>query len=129
MSPALAYFLTFSTYGTWLHGDKRGSVDRDRNVPGTPFVPDDPSRRDWERRQLRDSPYWLDELRRSEVVTCVQKLADRKSWRLWAVHVRSNHVHVIVTAPGPPERVMNDIKTAASRQLNKLFLAEDGRKR
>ena len=24
----LAYFITFRSYGTWLHGDKRGSVDR-----------------------------------------------------------------------------------------------------
>jgi hypothetical protein len=32
----LAYLITFPTYGTWLHGDERGSVDRDHNLPGTP---------------------------------------------------------------------------------------------
>jgi len=24
----LAYLITFRSYGTWLHGDERGSVDR-----------------------------------------------------------------------------------------------------
>jgi hypothetical protein len=24
----LAYLITFRCYGTWLHGDKRGSIDR-----------------------------------------------------------------------------------------------------
>ena len=27
----LAYLITFRSYGTWLHGDKRGSVDRFHN--------------------------------------------------------------------------------------------------
>ena len=28
MSDPLAYFITFTCYGNWLHGDERGSVDR-----------------------------------------------------------------------------------------------------
>ena len=28
---ALAYFISFRTYATWLHGDKRGSIDRFHN--------------------------------------------------------------------------------------------------
>ena len=33
---ALAYFITFSTYGSWLHGTKKGmgSVDREHNEYG-----------------------------------------------------------------------------------------------
>ena len=27
----LAYFISFRTYGTWLHGDERFSVDRKQN--------------------------------------------------------------------------------------------------
>ena len=36
---ALAYFITFRCYGTWLHGDERGSVDRFHNIYGMPFIP------------------------------------------------------------------------------------------
>ncbi len=35
----LAYFITFRCYGTWLHGDRRGSVDRFHNIYGTPRLP------------------------------------------------------------------------------------------
>lgn len=35
----LAYFITFSCYGTWLHGGKETSVDRDHNIPNTEFLP------------------------------------------------------------------------------------------
>jgi len=37
VSEPLGYLITCRTYGTWLHGDARGSVDRDHNVYGTPM--------------------------------------------------------------------------------------------
>src|SRR6267143_5845823 len=42
----LGYLITFRGYGTWLHGDRRGSVDRFHNRFGTPRIP--PNRR-WEK--------------------------------------------------------------------------------
>jgi len=32
----LAYLITFRCYGTWLHGDERGSVDRFHNQYQSP---------------------------------------------------------------------------------------------
>jgi hypothetical protein len=43
--------------------------------------------------------------------------------------VRSNHVHSVVEAEVPPERVMSDFKACASRRLNRMRLDESGRKR
>ena len=57
------------------------------------------------------------------------EIAARKHWSLHAVHVRSNHVHVVVSADAPSERVMNDLKTAASRRLNTAFPTERDRTR
>jgi hypothetical protein len=34
----LAYHITWGTYGTRLHGDKRGTVDRENNAFGTPVL-------------------------------------------------------------------------------------------
>jgi len=34
----LAYMITFRTYGSWLHGDERGSIDRHHNRFGGPRV-------------------------------------------------------------------------------------------
>jgi hypothetical protein len=32
----LAYLITFRCYGTWVHGDDRGSMDRKHNIYRTP---------------------------------------------------------------------------------------------
>jgi REP element-mobilizing transposase RayT len=129
MSTPLAYFITFTCHGTWLHGDPRGSVDREHNTLGTPVLSPDPARQAHEQGQLAEPPYLLDRPRRQVTLDAICEIAGRKNWSLHAVHVRSNHVHVVVTAHGPAERVMNDIKTAASRRLNKAFPAERDRKR
>ncbi len=52
-----------------------------------------------------------------------------RGWSLLAAHVRSNHVHTVVEAEAPPERIMNDFKAYASRRLNRMGLEEPGRKR
>jgi REP element-mobilizing transposase RayT len=46
-----------------------------------------------------------------------------------AAHVRSNHVHTVVEAEVPPERVMSDFKAYGSRHLNRMRLDEPNRKR
>ena|SRR3990167_2574289 len=39
-------------------------------------------------------------------------------WRLFAIRVRSNHVHLIVQSPVTPEKIMIQLKSYASRALN-----------
>ena len=48
---------------------------------------------------------------------------------LLEVDLRSNHVHAVVQAEAPPERVMNYFKAYASRRLNQMRLDEPNRKR
>jgi REP element-mobilizing transposase RayT len=50
-------------------------------------------------------------------------------WNLWAAHVRSNHVQVVMEADVRPERAMNAFKSYASRGLNLLGSDEPDRKR
>jgi len=129
MNTPLAYFLTFTCYGTWLHGDEGGSVDREHNTPETPVLPPDSSRCARERDDLAQPPYLLDGARRQVTLHALCEIARRKGWMLHAAHVRSNHVHLVVTAEGTPERILNDFKTAVSRHLNKVFPAERDRTR
>jgi hypothetical protein len=35
----LAYLISFRSYGTWLHGDKRGAINRFHNNYGEPYLP------------------------------------------------------------------------------------------
>ncbi len=120
----IAYFITFTCRGAWLHGDARGSVDLAHNEPGTPFLPPDPERLADESNVVES--YIMDEGRRKEALKAIEELAKRKSWNLLAAHVRSNHIHIVVSANGSVERIMNDVKTAISRRLNKLYPAEAG---
>jgi hypothetical protein len=129
MNTPLADLITFTCYGTWLHGDERGSVDEEHNAFGTPVLSTDLERRARERDSLAEGDYSLDASRRRIALDALCEIAQRKGWILHAVHVRSNHVHIVVTASGPPERVMNDLKTAASRRLNRRFPAEQNRTR
>ena len=52
----LGYLITFRCYGTWLHGDERGSVDRFHNWYGTPTFSPNPARQNQNSGRLRHAP-------------------------------------------------------------------------
>lgn len=125
----LAYFITFTCYGTWLHGDKSTSVDHYNNIPGTDFISYAPRRLDQVKKLMLETPYSLDELRRSIVLQAISEVCKYRQWVLLAAHVRSNHVHFVVHAKLSPEQVMNTVKAYASRYLNKAKLDSDRKNR
>src|SRR5262245_51379061 len=128
-STPLAYFITFTTYGTWLHGRDPGSVDKAHHEVGMPFLPPDVALELESRGEMNQPPYLLDAPRREIVLRTLREVAAHRGWRLWAVHVRSNHVHVVVTADATPEKVMSDLKAYASRRLKEHFTETVDRKR
>jgi REP element-mobilizing transposase RayT len=72
-------------------------------------------------------PYSLDEPRREVVLAAIRQDCEFRGWTLHAVHVRANHV--VVSAEPAPERVMNDLKSYASRRLNEAGFDSRERKR
>ena len=118
----LAYLITFSCYGARLHGDERGTVNRDHNLPGTPFLPTKPGLRRYESSAMSASPYAMDGPRRLHVLSAIRGVCAAKEWRLYAAHIRENHVHLVVNAIEAPETVMNAMKSYASRRLNEAGL-------
>lgn len=129
MAAPLAYFITFTTYGTWLHGNEKGSVDRQHNEPGTPFLPADAGQLERRLTKMNQAAYVLDQPRRAVVLNTILEVSRHRDWKLWAVHVRSNHVHLIVTADATPEKVMIDFKAWCSRRLREAFLEPSERNR
>jgi REP element-mobilizing transposase RayT len=71
----------------------------------------------------------MDESRRRAVLSAILTRCSNRGWKLLAAHVRSNHVHIVVEAEAKPERVMNDLKSFASRRLNELGFDGPDRKR
>jgi len=123
------YLITFACYGHHLHGSESGSVDREHNTPGTPILIVDSARAAAEKERMDQALYNLDEVRRDAVLLAMQEVCAHRGWSLLAAHVRSNHVHAVVEAEVPPERVMSDFKTYASRRMNRMGLDEPNRKR
>jgi REP element-mobilizing transposase RayT len=112
-----AYLITFRCYGTWLHGDQRGSVDQLHNVYRTPFLQPDDQREEEERQRLKQDPVKLDEARRIAVDVAVREVCIHRGWTLRAINVRTNHIHVVVSAPCKPEKVLSDFKAYATRRM------------
>lgn len=125
----MTYLITFACYCCHLHGDGSGSVDPAHNVPGTPILEGDSARAAFEWQRMDQSQYHLDQVRRDAVLEAIQEVCGHRGWSLLAAHVRSNHVHTVVQAEVPPERVMSDFKAYASRRLNRMRLDEPNRKR
>jgi REP element-mobilizing transposase RayT len=125
----LRYFITFACYGARLHGDESGSVDRSHNLVGSPLLEPDSQRVVAECREMLQDPYVLDHASRAVVLAAIQRHCALRGWNLLAAHVRSNHLHAIVESETRPERIMNEFKSYASRELNRLGVDSTNRKR
>jgi REP element-mobilizing transposase RayT len=114
----LAYLITFRTYGTWLHGDERYSMDRHgKNVYGTPKVL--PSRNlNTTMRENQDSDeFLLDGPQRGIVEQAIREVSNIRGYGLMAINIRTNHAHSVVASSRKPEIVLNAFKSNATREL------------
>jgi REP element-mobilizing transposase RayT len=68
-------------------------------------------------------------MRCDAVLEAIHEVCSHRGWSLLAAHVRSNHVHTVVEAEAPPERIMNGFKVYASRRLNWMEMDEPRRRR
>ena len=116
----LAFFLTWTCYGTWLPGDERGwtrwhSGDQ---VPEPRLVV-------WSRKRMNEPPMILNEIQRSIVQKVVTEHCQLRNWQLHGVNCRTNHCHVVVTAANIRSEIVRDqLKTWSTRKLR-----EDQRQR
>ena len=124
----LAYLITYHTYGTWLHGDNRGSVDRLHNLPDTEFVPIDQRRLEAGERHMCHEPLVLNGRQREIVADTVREVAQHRDWTVHALNVRTNHVHIVVTAGTKPEKVMGGFKSWCTRRMVEAGLIARGGK-
>lgn len=115
MPEALAYFLTWPTYGTWLPGDERGWVHYGRGWR----LPDAVRKLEAEARMTEDACRFDGE-QRDVVEQQIAETCNVRGWELHAVNCRSNHVHVVVTADQAPKIVRNQLKAWCTRRLKEL---------
>jgi REP element-mobilizing transposase RayT len=113
----LAYFISFRTYGTWLHGDKRGSIDRFHNRYHSPYIPPNEKWRNYNQQQLNVEPLILKARQRVSIELAIRETCNSRKWCLEAINVRTNHIHTVVTANRKASLVLNALKANATRRL------------
>lgn len=124
-SEPLAYFITFTTYGTWLHGDERGFV-----IEGTPGIQrSNPALLKESQEKMTQPPMTLSPEMRQCVERAIREYAAEKQWTVLALNVRYNHVHLVIRAVNfTPEQVMKGVKTRATTNLKVMQFADRERK-
>ena len=119
----LAYLITFRCYGTWLHGDARGSYRRNsRLMSGVSDVPQRPGLETAERQQLKHPSIKLNARQRAVVEQSVREVCEHRRYSLRAINARTNHVHVVVSALSYPEPILDAFKSYATRALRRTGL-------
>ncbi len=120
----LAYLITFRTYGTWLHGDEKLSVDRKFNIYGTPKRDANLKLKKEMLEELKHKPFILAENQREVVKISIQEVCEHRGYKLQAINVRSNHIHTVVSAQVKPKLIIEAFKSYSTRKLRENSLAD-----
>ncbi|MFN8742406.1 MAG: hypothetical protein ACK5YR_20940 [Pirellula sp.] len=114
----LAFFLTWTTYGTWLPGDERGWTDARKGKRGY-----EPRLYKHATDMLSEPPFTLSEFHRSIVFETISDHCNVRNWILHSCNPRTNHVHVVVTAPSRhPKDVRIQFQSWCTRRLRERGL-------
>jgi REP element-mobilizing transposase RayT len=109
----IAFFVTWTVYGTHLQGDERGWRRR-RKGNQQP----QPRLAQWRRERLIHSVHLLTPDQRDIVERECRQHCEYRAWHLWEVNARSNHVHAVVTAVGYSGKTVRDqLKANCTRGL------------
>jgi hypothetical protein len=112
-SDPLAFFITWTCYGTWLPGDDRGWTKWQKGERIS-----QPRLAEWCREQMTEKPLFLLEDQRNIVNDTVALHCQIRGWYLHAVNCRSNHCHTVVTASSHDgEQVRDQLKSWCKRKL------------
>ena len=109
----IAYFITWTVYGTHLQGDERGWRRRRKGnqLPQLRLA-------QWRCERLKHDVMLLTAGQRAIVEAECGRHCDHRGWRLWEINARSNHVHVVVTADGVSGKTVRDqLKANCTRAL------------
>jgi REP element-mobilizing transposase RayT len=114
----LAVFFTFRCYGTWLHGDERGSVDRNHNIYGTPRISPNKNWRKFNEQKINHAPVKLTAKSRGSVEKSIRETCTKRKIDLLAVNIRTNHIHSVIDIGSKnSKQILIALKANATRQL------------
>jgi REP element-mobilizing transposase RayT len=108
----IAFFFTWSTYGTWLPGDARGWTEYRHG-----FQLPDPILELECRARMTEDACRLKLEQRQRVHDQIAETCDHRRWVLHAVNCRTNHVHVVLSSSAAPKTIREQLKAWCTRRL------------
>ncbi len=114
--------LTWTTYGTWLHGDERGAYKRTGDTLKSHYVAPDARLEELHRRRMKDDAFTIDAAMRKIVRLAIEECCTFRGWPLLALNVRTNHVHAVVPPCAKGTQMLHDLKARATRKLREAGL-------
>jgi REP element-mobilizing transposase RayT len=113
----LAFFITWTVYGSHLQGDERGWRWRRHGDQ-----PPQPRLAEWRRERLKHEVIELSPQQRAVVEHECGRHCEHRGWHVWAINARSTHVHVVVTTAGfSGETVRDQLKANGTRGLREQW--------
>src|SRR4029079_15443603 len=82
----------------------------------------DPAKHLEAKARMSEDACRLDAEQRQLVHAQIAETCHHRGWELHAVNCRSNHLHVVLTAPVEPKTVRNTLKAWCTRRLKELDL-------
>jgi REP element-mobilizing transposase RayT len=118
MAKTLGYMITWTTYGTWLQGDKRGFVKDGEVQPANQSLVDS------NKRCLKKEPVKLSGVQRQIAQLAIIEKARQLNQKVYALSVCCNHVHIVAGyIPKPIGLVVWHYKSSAQVALRKTGLS------
>lgn len=114
----LAYHITWGTYGTRLHGDPRGTVDRTRNQYETPFIELDQHRWEQMKENLKYPPVLLTYEQMVFIESRIPELCQQGCWRYHVCAAGPDHVHNVIASPSDPDTIRRLLKRWMTQAMN-----------
>ena len=115
MAKTLGYLITWTTYGTWLQGDRRRYVKDGTICPANENLLQ--ANRDL---QIQDT-IKLSKTHQDMVRDAIVKEASLQKQRIYALSVQSNHIHIVAEyIPQPIDKLVAYYKNAARIALKAI---------
>jgi len=115
MGKVVGYMITWTTYGSWVQGDKRGYVKNGKVRCANEALAAS------NKNKLRKKPVKLTRPQRERVREAILEKGAKLNQRIYAVAVSSLHVHMVVeNIPMAVGRIVRYYKNAGQAALRKV---------
>ena len=122
----LAYHITFGTYGCRLHGDPRGTVDRQHNQYLDPVIAENWDRELANQERLRFQRITLTSEQRLFIESITLEICQRGAWQLFAVAAAPDHGHVCLSGEADGKRIRTWFKRWLGERLSSRWTLQSG---